>query len=96
MSDMRRRELITLLGGAAATWPVAARGQQGERVRRIGVLVNGASDDWEGQARLAAFEQGLQQLGWTAGHRDHGDQPSPPPGRAQTLRVAQRRCNTWN
>ena len=64
---MRRREFITLLGGAAATWPLAARAQQGERVRRIGVLLNLAENDPEGQARLGAFLQGLQQLGWTIG-----------------------------
>jgi putative ABC transport system substrate-binding protein len=66
MLDMRRREFITLLGGAAA-WPLAAWAQQGERVRRIGVLMNVAADDPEGQARLTAFVQGLQQLGWTDG-----------------------------
>jgi putative tryptophan/tyrosine transport system substrate-binding protein len=66
MSDMRRREFITLLGGAAA-WPLAARAQQPERMRRIGVLTSLASDDAEGQAHLAAFHQGLQQLGWTVG-----------------------------
>jgi hypothetical protein len=63
---MNRREFISLIGGAAA-WPLAARAQQGERMRRIGVLMNLASDDAEGQARLAAFHQGLQQLGWTVG-----------------------------
>jgi len=63
---MKRRAFITLLGGAAA-WPLAARAQQQGRVRRIGVLMNLASDDAEGQARLAAFHQGLQQLGWTVG-----------------------------
>ena len=63
---MRRREFITLLGGAAVTWPLAARAQ-GDRMRRIGVLMNLASGDTEGQARLAAFHQGLQQLGWTVG-----------------------------
>jgi putative tryptophan/tyrosine transport system substrate-binding protein len=62
-----RREFITLLGGAAAAWPLAARAQQGERMRRIGVLMNLAADDPEGQARLTAFAQGLQQLGWTNG-----------------------------
>jgi putative ABC transport system substrate-binding protein len=62
-----RREFITLVGGAAATWPLTARAQQPERMRRIGVLANLASDDAEGQARLAAFHQGLQQLGWTVG-----------------------------
>jgi ABC-type uncharacterized transport system substrate-binding protein len=63
---MKRREFITLLGGAAA-WPLAARAQQGERVRRIGVLMSLAADDKQGQARLAAFLQGLQELGWTDG-----------------------------
>ena len=64
---MRRREFITLLGGAAAAWPLAARAQQGERVRRIGVLLPAAADDAEFQARLAAFLQGLALLGWTIG-----------------------------
>jgi putative ABC transport system substrate-binding protein len=67
MSVIRRREFITLLGGAAAAWPMAARAQQGERMRRIGVLINFASDDAEGQARLTAFREGLRQLGWTEG-----------------------------
>ena len=61
---MRRREFITLLGGAAA-WPVAARAQQGERVRRIGVLVNLPADDPQAQVRNAAFLEGLQELRWT-------------------------------
>jgi ABC-type uncharacterized transport system substrate-binding protein len=60
---VRRREFITLLGGAA-TWPLAARAQQPERVRRIGVLMYLAADDAEAQARLAAFTQALKQLGW--------------------------------
>ncbi len=63
---MRRREFITLLGGAA-TWPLAVGAQQPERMRRIGVLMSLGADDAEGQARLAAFVQGLQQLGWTDG-----------------------------
>ena len=63
---MRRREFINLIGGAAA-WPLAARAQQPERVRRVGVLMSLAADDPEGQARLAAFLQGLQELGWTDG-----------------------------
>jgi ABC-type uncharacterized transport system substrate-binding protein len=64
---LKRREFITLLGGAAAAWPLAARAQQSERLRRIGVLMSVAADDPEGQARMAAFLQGLQQLGWTDG-----------------------------
>jgi ABC-type uncharacterized transport system substrate-binding protein len=63
---MRRRAFITLLGGAAAAWPVAVRAQS-DRVRRIGVLMAIAADDPEAQARLTAFVQGLQQLGWTVG-----------------------------
>src|SRR5215472_628712 len=64
---MKRRAFITLLGGAAATWPLAARAQQRERMRRIGVLMSLAEDDPEGQSRLRAFVQGLQQSGWTDG-----------------------------
>ena len=64
---MKRREFITLLGGAAAAWPLAARAQQAERMRRIGVLMNLAADDAEGQGRVEAFLQGLQELGWTDG-----------------------------
>jgi putative tryptophan/tyrosine transport system substrate-binding protein len=68
MSKLKRREFITLLGGAAAAWPLAARAQQGERMRRIGVLIAGSrEDDPDGQTRSAAFLQGLQQLGWTDG-----------------------------
>jgi putative ABC transport system substrate-binding protein len=64
---MRRRDFITLIGGAAAAWPLAALAQQGERMRRIGVLMNLAADDPEGQTRIVAFVQGLQQSGWTDG-----------------------------
>ncbi len=64
---MKRREFIILLGGAAAACPFAVQAQQGERMRRIGVLINFASDDAEGQARLTAFREGLRQLGWTEG-----------------------------
>src|SRR5256886_3532641 len=63
----KRRDFITLLGGAAAAWPLAARAQQPGGVRRIGVLMHLPADDLEGQARFRAFLQGLQQLGWTDG-----------------------------
>jgi putative tryptophan/tyrosine transport system substrate-binding protein len=64
---MRRREFMTLIGGATATWPLTAYAQQPERMRRIGAFA-GIQDDAEGQARFAAFLQGLRQLGWTDGH----------------------------
>ena len=64
---MKRREFITLVAGAAVAWPLAARAQQPGRMRRIGVLMNRPAEDAETQARLAAFAQGLQQLGWTIG-----------------------------
>jgi ABC-type uncharacterized transport system substrate-binding protein len=62
-----RRELIAALGGAATAWPLAARAQQAERMRRIGVLVGLAEDDPEIRARLAAFRQGLEKRGWSEG-----------------------------
>jgi putative tryptophan/tyrosine transport system substrate-binding protein len=62
-----RREFIILLGGVAAVWPLAARAQQGDRVRRIGVLTNLPADDPLSAARIAALVQRLQELGWTDG-----------------------------
>src|SRR5262245_33843338 len=64
---MKRREFITLLGGAAVAWPLAVRAQQAERVRRIGVLAQGAANDPQTAANLTAFVQGLQELGWSIG-----------------------------
>src|SRR5271169_3497074 len=70
---MRRRELITLLGCAAAAWPLAVRAQQTDRVRRIGVLMGYAESDSQGQAQIAAFRDGLQKLGWTEGRNTRID-----------------------
>jgi len=70
-AQLKRREFIGLLGGAAAAWPLAARAQRPDGTRRIGVLMNLAADDPESQARLMAFVQSLQQLGWTDGHNVH-------------------------
>ena len=70
---MKRREFITLLGGAAAAWPFAARAQQTDRIRRIGVLMALAANDPDAQVRITAFVQGLQQLGWVDGRNVHID-----------------------
>jgi hypothetical protein len=64
--QMQRRDFITLLGGAAV-WPLTARGQQPERMRRIGVIMGFAENDPEGRAQLSGFTQGFQELGWTDG-----------------------------
>ena len=64
---MKRRAFITLLGGAAAAWPAAARAQQGERMRRVGVLSPVSESDASGQRRHAAFRKRLDELGWKAG-----------------------------
>ena len=71
--QLKRREFITLLGGATAAWPLAAPAQQRDHMRRIGVLMASAGDDSESQARMAAFLQGLHQLGWTDGRNERID-----------------------
>jgi putative ABC transport system substrate-binding protein len=82
---MRRREFITLLGGAAA-WPLAARAQQAERMRRIGVLMGWPESDPEGQSALAAFVQSLQRLGWAEGHNLRTDIRWATPDNAEMMR----------
>src|SRR5262245_52529561 len=67
-SHIERRKFLATLGGAAAAWPLAARAQLRERMRRIAVLSGPAADDQDNKVRLAAFQQRLQQLGWTDGH----------------------------
>ena len=64
---MRRREFHGALGGAAAAWPLTVRAQPGERVRRVGALMNLPADDQQAQLYMAAFQQGLQELGWIIG-----------------------------
>src|SRR3981189_2049268 len=68
---LRRRDFITLFGGAAVAWPLAARAQQLDGLRRIGALFGPAETDPEGQARAAALREGLQKLGWTEGRNLH-------------------------
>ena len=75
---MKRREFITLVGGAAAAWPLATRAQQPQRMRRIGVFMPGTADDPEYQARNAAFLQGLGELGWIVGRNVRIDYPAEP------------------
>jgi len=64
-----RREFITLIGGAVAAWPLAARAQQGERVRRIGVLLSMVESDPRGLEYITAFAQGLAEIGWIVSRR---------------------------
>jgi putative tryptophan/tyrosine transport system substrate-binding protein len=70
---MRRREFIKLLGGATVAWPLTAHAQQSERMRRVGVLMHTTAEDSDGQNRLAAFLQGLQETGWVVGRNVHID-----------------------
>src|SRR5687767_2141177 len=72
-ADMRRREFVGLLGGAAAAWPLAALAQLPDGMRRIGVLMAFAEGDPAGQARVAAFREGLQKFGWAEGRNVHID-----------------------
>jgi putative ABC transport system substrate-binding protein len=84
-----RREFITLLGGAAAAWPLAASAQQDERMRRIGVLMHTTADEPESQARIAAFLQGLQEAGWAVGRNVRIDYRWSAADRARLRRYAQ-------
>jgi len=88
MPDLGRRQFITLLGGAAAAWPLAARAQQPERMHRIGVLLPAAADDAIFQARLAAFHQALALLGWIIGRNVRIDTRWATTNRAEIQRQA--------
>ncbi len=85
---MKRREVITLLGGAAAGWPLAARAQHGDRVRRIGMLVPASADDPEWQSRVGAFLQALALLGWSIGRNLHTETRWATPNAAELRRHA--------
>jgi hypothetical protein len=86
--DIGRRQFIFALGRAAAAWPLAARAQQGECMRRIGVLGGTAADDPQNQARMGAFVQGLQQLGWIDGRSVRIDTRWPAGDAADTRKYA--------
>jgi putative ABC transport system substrate-binding protein len=88
MFGMRRRDLVALLGGAAVAWPLTARAQQPERMRRIGVLMSTGAQDAPAQARLAAFLQGLQEFGWAVGRNVRIDIRWPAADPERTRREA--------
>jgi putative tryptophan/tyrosine transport system substrate-binding protein len=86
LDRLERRKFITLLGGAAAVaWPLAARAQQPERMRRIGVLMGYAESDSDAQARVAAFRDGLQKLGWAEGRNIQIDTRWPIPADLESM-----------
>src|SRR5262245_49306917 len=84
MLDLRRRDCITLLGGAAVAWPLAVRAQPAERMQRIGVLMAIAENDPDAAPRVAALEQRLQELGWAAGRNIRIDYRWPASNTAGT------------
>jgi putative ABC transport system substrate-binding protein len=86
MAYMRRRDFLTLLGGAPAAWPLAGRAQQSEGMRQIGVLMGYVESNVEGQAFVAAFREGLLKLGWAAGRNLRSDYRWAPPGDAEATR----------
>jgi ABC-type uncharacterized transport system substrate-binding protein len=82
---MRRRDFITLLGSSAATWPLAARAQQADRMRRIGVLMGYAESDSDAQTKVAAFQESLQKLGWVEGRNIQIDTRWPIPADLESM-----------
>src|SRR5262249_52469663 len=88
MPDLQRRQLLSLIGGVAAAWPLMARAQQGGPARRVGMLIGYAENDLETQARLAAFRQGLEHLGWSEGRNLRIDTRFAPEGPEQAQRLA--------
>jgi putative tryptophan/tyrosine transport system substrate-binding protein len=86
MPGMRRREFVRLLGGAVASWPQVAHAQQPDRMRKVGVLMGAVANSEHGQARVAAFRQGMQQLGWTEGRNVRIDTRWPAAGNSDEIR----------
>jgi putative ABC transport system substrate-binding protein len=86
--QLRRREFLGVLGGAAAAWPISPRAQQGERMRRVGVLMSTAADDAEGKARIAAFLSALEKLGWVDGRNVRIDTRWPAGGMEELRKYA--------
>jgi putative tryptophan/tyrosine transport system substrate-binding protein len=86
MLDLKRREFISLLGGVAAMCPLAAHAQEGERMRRIGVLMGYAEIDSDAQAKIAAFREGLQKLGWAEGRNIRIDTRWPIPADTESMK----------
>ena len=82
---MKRRAFISLLGGGAAAWPLTARAQQGERMRRIGVLMGYAESDSDAQAKVAAFRESLRKLGWAEGRNIQIDTRWPIPADLESM-----------
>ena len=93
--QLKRREVISLLGGAAAAWPLAARAEQVERVRRIAVLHNLAEGDREAEAWITAFRQRLESLGWSEGRNLRIDIRWGARGRKATSRASFRSSRQW-
>ena len=83
---MNRREVLAVLGGAVPTWPLVAHAQQPDRIRKVGVLMGAVANSAHGQARIAAFQQGLQQLGWTEGRNLRIDTRWPAAGNSDEIR----------
>jgi hypothetical protein len=99
---VRRREFISLLSGVAVSWPVSARAQQKERMRRVGALMHTSAGETEAQARLAAFLQGLQEAGWSVGRNvqvgdplEHGRSCKTVQGCGAAGGNAPGRCPGW-
>ncbi len=96
LDRLKRREFITLLGGAAAAWPLAARAQRPERMKRIGVLMGYPESDSKAQTKIAAFQDGLQKLGWTEGRNTRIDTRWATPADAELMNDLRRNSSRYS